>query len=143
MIRYFCDCCGEEIADTNRITGSDKGRLLGVRRSRLKPAGEPLQVEVTTALGSIWNGGHFCKYCVIEAVASQDDRPQAAPPASCWLVERRKDGRTTGFLGHANGDWGWMPTPALATRFARREDANGVAECIETDDVIVAEHQWG
>lgn len=75
MIRYFCDCCGEEIADTNRIE-SDKGRLLGVLRSKLRPPGEPLQVEVTTALGSSWNGGHFCKYCVIDAVNTKDDRPQ-------------------------------------------------------------------
>lgn len=75
MIRYFCDCCGEEIADSNRIEGSDKGRLMGMLRCKLKPPGEPLQVEVTTALGSSWNGGHFCKYCVIEAVASKDDRP--------------------------------------------------------------------
>ena len=65
------------------------------------------------------------------------------PETPCWLVERRADGRTTGYLGHANGSYEWMPTPDKATRFVRREDANGVAECIETADVIVAEHIWG
>jgi hypothetical protein len=78
MIRYFCDCCGEEIADKNRIEGSDKGRLLGVQRPKIKTQTDPLQVEVTTALGSSWNAGHFCKYCVIDAVNSQDDRPMPA-----------------------------------------------------------------
>lgn len=79
MIRYFCDCCGKEIAEgTTKIEGTDKGRLLGILRSKLQPPGEPLQVEVTTALGSTWNGGHFCKYCVIDAVNSKDDRPMPA-----------------------------------------------------------------
>lgn len=143
MIRYFCDCCGEEIADANRIEGSDKGRLLAILRPRVKTQTEPLQVEVTTALGSTWNAGHFCRYCVIDAVNTKDDRPRAAPPVSCWLVEKRENGRSTGFLGHVNGSYEWMATPQQATRFVRREDANGVAECIETSDVIVAEHLWG
>jgi hypothetical protein len=65
------------------------------------------------------------------------------PEPPCWLVEQRKDGRTVAYLGHANGSYEWMPTPDKATRFVRREDANGVAECLEFDDVIVAEHIWG
>jgi hypothetical protein len=66
-----------------------------------------------------------------------------AQAQSCWLVEKRRDGRTVGYLGHVCGSYEWMPTPDKATRFVRREDANGVAECIETSDVIVAEHIWG
>jgi hypothetical protein len=65
------------------------------------------------------------------------------PEPPCWLVERRAEGRTVGYLGHANGSYEWMPTPDKATRFVRREDANGVAECMETEEVIVAEHIWG
>lgn len=76
-VRYFCDCCGNEITDANRIE-SDKGRLFGILRSKVKGQTEPLQVEVTTALGSTWNAGHFCKYCVIDAVNSKDDRPMPA-----------------------------------------------------------------
>jgi hypothetical protein len=69
------------------------------------------------------------------------DAPAWNPEPPCWLVEQRKDGRTVAYLGHANGSYEWMPTPDKATRFVRREDANGVAECI--DNVIVAEHIWG
>jgi hypothetical protein len=69
--------------------------------------------------------------------------PAWSPEPPCWLVEKRQDGRTVGFLGHANGSYEWMPTADKATRFVRREDANGMAECIETADVIVAEHIWG
>lgn len=65
------------------------------------------------------------------------------PEVPCWLVEKRAEGRTVGFLGHALGTSEWFPTADRATRFVRREDANGVAECFEFEDVIIAEHIWG
>jgi hypothetical protein len=79
------------------------------------------------------------------ASPAQGDEAQAQwnPEPPCWLVEKRSEGRPVGYLGHALGSFGWMPTPDKATRFVRREDANGVAECFELEDVIVAEHIWG
>jgi hypothetical protein len=85
-------------------------------------------------------GGSVLKPVTLELPARGAQR---TPEASCWLVEKRRDGRTVAYLGHRCGSHEWVPNPGMATRFVRREDANGVAECIETDDVIVAEHIWG
>jgi len=77
MIKRYCDCCGDEITDANRIDG-DNHRLQGEIR---KPGGPVmLRVQVITAKDSSWNDGDFCKYCVIDAINKADDRPK--PKAS-------------------------------------------------------------
>lgn len=78
-----------------------------------------------------------------EASSTTSQQGNWNPEPPCWLVEKREQGRTVGYLGHRLGSFEWMATPDLATRFVRREDANGVAECFEFEDVIVAEHIWG
>lgn len=78
MIKHFCDCCEAELTDNNRCTGSPQqsGRLGGTIATFKK--GMLMEVEVVTGLNKCWNNGDFCKYCVIDAVNSLDDRPRAA-----------------------------------------------------------------
>ncbi len=71
MIHRYCDCCGEEITDTNRIR-FDHERLRGEIRS--KRGHVLLRVEVITAMNGTWNAGDFCKYCVLDALYAADDR---------------------------------------------------------------------
>lgn len=71
MIKRYCDCCGDEIIDRNKID-DNLSRLTGALR---KPGGTSLlKVQVITAKDSSWNKGEFCKYCVIDALMKADDR---------------------------------------------------------------------
>jgi len=75
MIRRFCDVCDNELTSENAVTG-EKGRLT----SEVHPkAGGLLMFEVATGHNGTWNGGDFCKYCVIDAINKLDDRPRAYP----------------------------------------------------------------
>lgn len=82
MIKYFCDCCGAELTDRNRCLGSSEGEgegkgRLGASYSRTLKAPK-LMFEILTGKDGTWNAGDFCRYCVIDAVNSLDDRPRAA-----------------------------------------------------------------
>lgn len=82
MIKMFCDCCGKEITDETKLNGGTLGRL-GSRVNQGRA--NELFVEVITGKDQTSNAGHFCKYCVIDALSQADDRPQQAmpePPAS-------------------------------------------------------------
>lgn len=72
MIKFYCDICECEITDENKVDN----RLSGKMDSRKKKANE-ICFEITTGLNNIWNSGHFCKYCVIDAIRTLDDRPRA------------------------------------------------------------------
>lgn len=72
MIKHFCDCCGEEITDRNKATGGSVGRIGCYVRS--SNAASELFVEVITAKDKASNTGDFCKYCIIDAINSLDDR---------------------------------------------------------------------
>jgi hypothetical protein len=73
MIKRYCDCCGNEITNKNKIDG-ENSRLTGEIRKR---AGQVmLRIEVITAKDNKWNNGDFCKYCVIDAILKLDDRPK-------------------------------------------------------------------
>lgn len=80
MIRTFCDCCGNEITDGNSTACGNKslGRLTAQVMPKIGGKGEVMAVEVITAHEGTWNKGHFCKYCVIDAINTLDDRPQPA-----------------------------------------------------------------
>ena len=67
MTKYYCDICGEEIEDYNRINGI---RLHG-EYSSLE---SKLMFDITTGFAGTWNAGIFCKYCIIDAVNTLDDR---------------------------------------------------------------------
>ena len=70
MIVRYCDCCGVEIDDDNRINAASH-RLQG----EIEKAGKVLlRVEAITGGNDTWNKGDFCKYCVIDAINSADDR---------------------------------------------------------------------
>lgn len=82
----------------------------------------------------------------IPAASPPQDQRDAArwnPEPPCWLVEQRANGRTVAYLGCQCGAFEWYPAPDKATRFVRREDANGIAEIFEDLDVILVEHIWG
>ena len=74
MIRYFCDCCGEEIAANDTKDRNPLHRLT----AKLKRGNSELQVEVIETKDGVSNAGHFCRYCVLDALAKLDDRPRAA-----------------------------------------------------------------
>lgn len=58
-IRHFCDQCGKEIVPA-ALTPSN--RVITVRGK--------LKTEVHVAVSGVWNGGHACAGCVIDAVAN-------------------------------------------------------------------------
>jgi hypothetical protein len=79
MIRIYCDLCLSEITDTNAPTGSpvSHNRLGGTQPWNGAPERGFFIFEVCTGLKDTWNEGHFCKYCIIDAVNELDDRPRS------------------------------------------------------------------
>ena len=73
MTRIFCDMCGHEITQSNRCEGGrNSSDRLG---TTLKRRGHELHIEIITGTSSgKWNDGHFCKYCVLDAIYKLDDR---------------------------------------------------------------------
>lgn len=78
MIRTFCDCCGEEITERNRIPESESNRLQAYVLGNLNGVRKSIKVEVITSYNGITNAGDFCKYCVLDALYKLDDRPKEA-----------------------------------------------------------------
>jgi hypothetical protein len=74
MIRYFCDCCEKELQGRDGSGRIPPGRL----KATLKKGASLLTVEVIEMKDGVSNAGHFCRYCVLDALASLDDRPRAA-----------------------------------------------------------------
>lgn len=72
MIKRFCDRCEKEIKGDNAIDGRRLQTELTNKLCKLK-------IEVLTSKDGVDNDGHFCKYCVIEAVMALDDRPKYLP----------------------------------------------------------------
>jgi hypothetical protein len=70
MIKHFCDQCGAEITNVS-------WRLQGQVRK--------LAFEVMTGSGKtsassdhVMNDGDFCKYCIIDAINTLDDRARSS-----------------------------------------------------------------
>lgn len=74
MICYFCDRCGEEIAERDTRERNPLSRL----SATLEDGASTLTVEVIETKDGASNAGHFCRYCVLDALAKLDDRPKAA-----------------------------------------------------------------
>lgn len=74
MIKYFCDCCGDEIAERDTKERNPLARLT----AKLKRGNAELHVEVIETKNGTSNAGQFCRYCVIDALRELDDRPTAA-----------------------------------------------------------------
>jgi hypothetical protein len=75
MIRRYCDCCGNEVTSQNYIDKEGE-RLTGEVRKQGGPV--LLKVKVITAKDGDCNYGDFCKYCVLDAIYKNDDRPKTA-----------------------------------------------------------------
>ena len=75
MIKYFCDCCGNQIvsADVDRGDRTELGRLTAT----IKRGNATLKVEVLESKDGCANAGQFCRYCVLDAFNTLDDRPRA------------------------------------------------------------------
>ena len=75
MTKHYCDCCESEITKDNACAGSKMncddrlGTSLTSKRTK-----KTLEIEVITSLDGVWNGGIFCKYCVLDAIKQLDDR---------------------------------------------------------------------
>lgn len=81
--KRFCDHCGDEITMSNDLRplgdatiGSAVGRLCGAHERHGPGGRDRLMVEIVTGQDSTWNRGDYCRYCVIDAVSSLDDRPK-------------------------------------------------------------------
>lgn len=73
MVKYYCDYCGAEITGANTRDG---GRL---KTTINNGRGCSLGVEVIESCNGASNHGHFCRYCVLDAIAKLDDRPKESP----------------------------------------------------------------
>ena len=73
-IKTFCDCCGDEIVQSKNDIPTGKYRLK--TRVKAKIGGGFLDVEIITGTDGVANAGHYCRYCVIDAVIKMDDRPR-------------------------------------------------------------------
>lgn len=75
MIKMYCDICGEELTSQNLPSGGFmvKSRLGAELRT---PEGRVFNFEVIGSVGKCANDGEFCKYCILDAIYSTDDRPR-------------------------------------------------------------------
>lgn len=62
-----------------------------------------------------------------------------APQETGWLIETNGPEWLCGFGFSAN----WTKNSLEAIRFARRCDAEKIAECLENCDISITEHIWG
>jgi len=73
MIKYFCDCCGVEITQENKLPEGRMKTAVYAKDVKLKTQ---MTVEVITGLNEVYNTGDFCKHCVLDALKDLDDRPE-------------------------------------------------------------------
>ena len=73
--KYFCDSCDRELTDqTSPDGGYNSNSRLG---TSLQRKGKPLlKVEIMVFKGQTANDGHWCKYCILDALYKLDDRPR-------------------------------------------------------------------
>ena len=57
---YYCDLCEK------KLTAADNQR-------RIKRKNGCLEVEIHVAVSGTWNGGHWCRSCVLETCANGRD----------------------------------------------------------------------
>ena len=66
MIKRFCDICNTELTTKNSI----ETNLIG----QINANDCVLSVELIVAKNGVTNGGDFCNNCILDAVATLDDR---------------------------------------------------------------------
>lgn len=72
MVRYFCDQCSLEIKESETRERNPLHRLTVT----IGKGDRTLTVEVVESKDGVANAGHFCRYCVIDAINKLDDRPR-------------------------------------------------------------------
>lgn len=78
MVKHFCDLCGVEISDDNKPCGGMKDAdRLGTARYRKDDLGGNYPIEFEVVITS-HKPLDICKYCILDAIASLDDRPMPA-----------------------------------------------------------------
>lgn len=86
MTKNFCDVCSRELTVANKpqnqITFATAGRLAVKTEAGLF-------VEILTGFNSTLNAGDFCKYCIIDAVNTLDNRPQPVAATSAEVKQLR------------------------------------------------------
>lgn len=73
MIKTYCDYCEREIDDSNKVGEIDHLHRLS---TTLEKGALKLKIQVVTGSNTSWNSGDFCKYCVLDALYTLDDRPK-------------------------------------------------------------------
>ena len=85
MIIRYCDICGEELTDRNKVL-AHKDEHTRVR-GETKDMYGTLKVDVLTAINGVWNKGDVCKYCIIECVKKSRRQAEGCSPSS--TIKRR------------------------------------------------------
>jgi hypothetical protein len=95
MIRYFCDNCAHEI----RIYSAE----------RMTREFDNIKVQISVAWMGVWNSGHLCNLCIIEAVTRGIDiealpiNPPPVPTASSASDPKTDDDVPFGSLTDQKG----------------------------------------
>lgn len=71
MIKVYCDQCGKEVD----LAGYSNNKL-----GRMSASVGHLDVEVIVSQNGVSNRGDYCKYCILDALYTQDDRPKGEYP---------------------------------------------------------------
>ena len=80
MIKYYCDICGDEITETNKVPSTFQGELVSKVSGIKKKLKVVLDFPKDTGFAIDENGNTkdwTCKYCMIDAINTQDDRAKA------------------------------------------------------------------
>lgn len=78
MIKYFCDSCGSEIKENQYGVDNPLPFLFHVKHEKIKKVNAAVVIYKAKDYydRDISNQPHFCKYCLIDAVNTLDDRPR-------------------------------------------------------------------
>ncbi|RLI63016.1 MAG: hypothetical protein DRO67_06445 [Candidatus Asgardarchaeum californiense] len=72
MIKRYCDKCGDEIIDKNKIEKNAFRTTIRTDNSNIAL----MQIEIIPSKNFVWADSDLCKYCVIDAINKLDDRPK-------------------------------------------------------------------
>ena len=73
MIKHYCDCCGIEMSRTNQGP-------LSYSAASVANAAVQLTFSVTGVTTNGTTSADVCKYCLLDALETMDDRPASSRP---------------------------------------------------------------
>lgn len=71
MIKHFCDFCGRKIEHS----GPDYNKYNRLCATAEKN-GVKLELDVIQSVNGTSNSGDICRYCILDTLATLDDRPK-------------------------------------------------------------------